>query len=133
MRYDAFMSYSHVNDRGLATSLQRVIQTLGNPWYRIRSTRVFRDETSLTASPALWPTIVQAMEQSTFLLLIASTDAARSEWVSKEVEWWLAHKSTDTLLIVLSEGDLSWDDSQGNFSASASDALPPVLFGRLPS
>jgi WD40 repeat protein len=127
MKYDAFISYSHAKDRLLARSLQRVIQTLGKPWYRVRTARVFRDETSLTATPELWPTIVEALENSQFLLLIASREAAKSRWVSQEVEWWLANKSTKTLLIILSEGNLRWDISRGDF-ATSSDALPPILF-----
>lgn len=133
MKYEAFISYSHKNDRLLAKSLQRVIQTLGKPWHLIRTARIFRDETSLSATPELWPTIKEALNNSSFLLLIASREAAESEWVSKEVEWWLANKGTNTLLIVLSEGTLQWNNSLGDFEKSASEALPPALFNRFQS
>ena len=53
--YDAFISYSHVKDKPVASALQSVIQRLGKPWYRRRVLRLFRDDTSLSASPALWP------------------------------------------------------------------------------
>ncbi|WP_447802805.1 toll/interleukin-1 receptor domain-containing protein [Pseudomonas serbica] len=133
MKYEAFISYSHKNDRLLAKSLQRVIQTLGKPWHLVRTARIFRDETSLSATPELWPTIEEALNNSGFLLLIASREAAESKWVSKEVEWWLENKGTHTLLIILSDGTLQWNNSLGDFEKSASEALPPVLFNRFQS
>ena len=50
--YDAFISYSHAKDKPIAAALQSVIQRLGKPWYRRRGLRVFRDDTSLSATPA---------------------------------------------------------------------------------
>ncbi|MGJ8690790.1 MAG: toll/interleukin-1 receptor domain-containing protein [Gammaproteobacteria bacterium] len=129
MSYDAFISYSHANDRPIAKDLQNVIQTLGKPWYKVRSVRVFRDETSLTATPELWPSIVLALEQSRFLILIASPEAAQSPWVAKELEWWLANKRPETLLLALSEGTLEWDSVSGDFDREKSTALPSKLIG----
>jgi hypothetical protein len=51
--YDAFISYSHSKDKPIASALQTVIQKLGKPWYRRRVLRVFRDDTSLSATPHL--------------------------------------------------------------------------------
>src|SRR5438477_6368692 len=107
--YDAFISYSHAKDKPIAAALQSVVQRLGTKWYQRRALRVFRDDTSLSATPALWPSIERALSQSRFLILLASPEAAASPWVDKEVSCWLAHKSTDTLLIALTDGDLAWD------------------------
>src|ERR1041385_1289642 len=79
--YDAFISYSHASDRALAGSLQATLQRLGKPWYRRRALRLFRDDTSLSASPHLWPAIEEALQRSRFLILMASPDAANSAWV----------------------------------------------------
>src|SRR4029078_2404487 len=76
--YDAFISYSHARDKPLASALQSVIQTLGKPWYRRRSLRVLRDDTSLSATPHLWPSIEKALSESRYLILFASPEAARS-------------------------------------------------------
>jgi tetratricopeptide (TPR) repeat protein len=130
--YDAFVSYSHARDKPIAAALQSVVQTLGKPWYRRRALRVFRDDTSLSATPQLWPTIVQALDQSRFLILLASRDAAASLWVGKEVAYWLDTKGADTLLIALTDGDLAWDPAASDF-APGGGALPAVLTGRLPS
>src|SRR5437764_301817 len=103
--YDAFVSYSHVKDKPIAAALQSVIQTLGKPWYRRRALRVFRDDTGLSATPSLWPTLEQALAQSGYLILLASPEAAASPWVNKEIAYWLDHKSADTLLIAVSDRD----------------------------
>ena len=49
--YDAFISYSHAKDKPVAAALQSAVQKLGKPWYRQRALRVFRDDTSLSATP----------------------------------------------------------------------------------
>src|SRR5271163_4206195 len=86
--YDAFISYSHLKDKPIASALQSVIQTLGKAWYTRRSLRIFRDDTSLSATPHLWPTIETALGDSRFLILLASFESARSIWVSNS--WSLA-------------------------------------------
>src|SRR5258708_4858986 len=97
--YDAFISYSHAKDKPLAGALQSVVQKLGKPWYKRRALRIFRDDTSLAASPHLWPSIEQALNQSRYLIVLASPEFAASRWCAREVEFWLAHKGIDTLLI----------------------------------
>jgi hypothetical protein len=97
--YDAFISYSHAKDKAVATALQSFVQKLGKPWYRRRALQVFRDDTSLSATPHLWPSIEQAQGQSRFLILLASPEAAASRWVGQEVGYWLDHNSADTVLI----------------------------------
>ena len=62
--YDAFISYSHAKDKPIAAALQSVVQRLGKPWYRRRALRVFRDDTSLSATPELWPSIEQALDRA---------------------------------------------------------------------
>src|ERR1700686_361087 len=89
--YDAFISYSHAKDKALAAALQSAMQRLGKPWYRRRALRLFRDDTSLSASPHLWPSIEKALGQSRFLILMASPEAAASRWVNQELAWWLDH------------------------------------------
>src|SRR5215813_14927607 len=113
--YDAFISYSHAKDKRIDAALQSTIQRLGKPWYRRRVLRLFRDDTSLSATPGLWPAIEQALANSRFLILLASPEAAASPWVTKEVSYWLEHKGAETLLIGVTEGQLAWDNSSGDF------------------
>src|SRR5258707_12966279 len=99
--YDAFISYSHAKDKPIAAALQSVVQKLGKPWYWRRALRVFRDDTSLSATPHLWPTIEQALGESRFLILLASPEAAASPWVNKEIAYSLEAKNADNLVIAV--------------------------------
>jgi len=123
--YDAFISYSHALDGALAPALQTGLERFAKPWYRPRALRVFRDNANLAANPGLWSSIEKALSSSAWLVLMASPEAARSPWVNREVEWWLANKSPQRLLVVLTEGEFAWDDEPGHSEAAA--ALPPAL------
>jgi tetratricopeptide (TPR) repeat protein len=125
--YDAFISYSHAKDKPVAAALQSVIQKLGKAWHQRRALRVFRDDTSLSATPHLWPSIEQALGASRFLILLASPEAAASKWVGREVECWLAHKGVNTLLIALTAGALAWHETGGDFRWTEATPLPPIL------
>jgi WD40 repeat protein len=127
MLYKAFISYSHAADGKLAPTLQKALQRFAKPWYRIRAFRVFRDTTNLSAAPELWPEIEKALGESEYLLFLASPEAAGSKWVRKEQAYWRQKKDTSKLLIVLTSGDIVWDDANGDFDWGRTSALPDVL------
>src|SRR5690242_3110700 len=106
--HDAFISYSQRADKQIARAIRSVIQNIGKPWWTLRSLNVYLDSSSLSANPDLWGTIEEALEDSRYLILLASPEAAASRWVDKEVSWWLKHKSTDTLLLAVTGGALDW-------------------------
>jgi hypothetical protein len=112
LRYNAFISYSHFVDNKFAVALQNGIQRFATPWNPlrrlnpVRSLRIFRDETSLAANPALWQSIEQALSQSEWLILLASADAARSPWIEKEIDFWCSHKPINRILIVLTNDEI---------------------------
>ncbi len=145
-RYDAFISYSHAADARLASALQIHLTAFAKPWYRWRAANVFHDETSLSASPELWPDLTSKLQDSAYLILLASTTSAESKWVQKELCYWISGGACETpealtpelivpdrvqrILIVLTEGTIVWDDSaaeRGNFDWSKTTALPKVL------
>ncbi len=129
MAYDAFISYSHAADSELGAALQRALHRLARPWYRLRALHVFRDKTSLAASPALWPSILAALSHSSYFLLLASPAAARSLWVRREVEWWRQNKALDHFLIAITDGELAWDPKTSDFDWTRTDCLPRELEG----
>ncbi len=133
MPYDAFLSYSHAADDALAPALQSALHRLARPWNRIRALHVFRDKTSLAASPELWPSIVTALAASEHFLLMASPAAAASRWVQREIAWWLDNRLPQKMLILLTDGELVWDEAAGDFDWSRSNALPASLRGRFAS
>ena len=126
-RYKAFISYSHSADNRLAPALRTALHGFAKPWYRLRTVRVFRDETGLAITPALWPSIEAALLDSEYFLLLASPDAAASEWVQREVACWLDRRSADHLLIVLTGGEIRWNDAAHDFNWNGTDALPRRL------
>ena len=127
MTYNAFISYSHAADGRLAPALQSALQQFAKPWYKLRALRVFRDQTNLSANPGLWTTIEQALGDSQYFILLASPQAARSKWVHREVAYWLTNRSANQLFIVLTDGDVVWNDSGGDFDWAKTTALPENL------
>lgn len=91
---------------------------------------VFRDETSLSASPELWSAVEEALSRARYFVLLASPDAAASHWVDQEVRWWREHRGNDTVLIALTHGELRWDERSGDFDSAA--PIPPGLRGWFP-
>lgn len=129
MRYDGFISYSHAADGRLAPALQSALHRLARPWYRLRALHLFRDVTDLSATPALWPRIEEALRDSAALIFLASPEAARSKWVRLEIETWRAKDPTLPVFIVLTDGEIAWNAEGGDFDYEASTALPDVLRG----
>jgi WD40 repeat protein len=126
-RYEAFISYSHALDGKLAPALQTECERFGKPWYRPRARRLFRDNANLSAQPHLWDAIESALSSSRWFVLLASPAAAGSHWVGKEVDWWLANRSADRILIVLTDGSLPWGSDPPPTDDPSSSALPPAL------
>ena len=126
-RYDAFVSYSHGQDQALAQALQSELQRFACPWYRPRALRIFRDQTNMSASPGLWPSIELALEQSSWFILMASPASAKSHWVQEEVQWWLTHRGPGQILIALTLGEINWAGE--DFDWSRTNAIPAQLSG----
>ncbi|MDR7304197.1 TIR domain-containing protein [Haloactinomyces albus] len=129
--YDAFISYSHALDGKLAPTIQQELERFAKPWYRMRALRVFRDNVSLSASPGLWSSIESALAGSTWLVLMASPEAAQSPWVNHEVSWWLANRSPRRILLVVTSGEFVWDEQGRDVDRDLSTAVPPALHGAL--
>ncbi len=122
--YDGFISYSHAADELLAPRLQAGLQRFAKPWWKRRALRIFRDEAALAANPHLWGSIIEAMGDSDWLVLLLSPKAAASEWVNREVEWWLEHQNPGRIIPVVTDGEFAWGDRDLD-----GDAVPPALRG----
>jgi len=128
MAYDGFISYSHAADGRLAPALERGLQRLAKPWNSRRALRIFRDDTGLSTNPHLWSSIEKALDESEWFVLLASEEAAHSEWVNREITQWLATKAVDHILPVVTDGTWEWDSNGGDFTVSSS-AVPEALRG----
>src|SRR5688572_19848238 len=123
MRYKAFISYSHAADGKLAPAIQRALHRIAKPWYRLRTMRVFRDQTNLATSPGLWTSIESALKDAEFFVYLASPTAAQSPWVQKEVAWWVQNRSYQSFLIILTEGEIAWDNAQQDLDWAMTTAM----------
>jgi WD40 repeat protein len=130
MLYKAFISYSHHGtDFAFAVALEAALQRFAAPSNGQPNIRIFRDATNLSATPELWPTIQHALENSEFLLLIASDESAKSKWVNQEIAHWRARGQPGHLLLALTTGTILWDNDRSDFDFVRSTALPPSISG----
>jgi WD40 repeat protein len=132
MAYNAFISYSHTADGTLAAALQSALHSFARPWYKLRALHIFRDQTNLAVNPALWSSIRDALDQSSFFILLASPEAAASPWVAKEAEYWIGKNGPSHVLIVLTGGTLRWDHASASFTSERTTALPASLLRAFP-
>ena len=134
-RDHAFISYSHAADGQLAPALRNGLQRFAAPWrvFRwrnpVRALRIFQDQASLSANPALWPTIENALGSAEWLILLASPEAAQSPWVVKAIDFWCRNKRPERLLIGQTDGDIAWDHDKKDFDWNKTTALPRLLSG----
>ena len=94
--YYAFLSYSH-KDQDFAEWLHKELeefrvprslagQLTTNGVIPSRLTPIFRDRHELAAADDLGEEITEALSSSRFLIVLCSTDAAKSRWTNAEIE-----------------------------------------------
>jgi len=128
MKYNAFISYSHQNSI-LAECLEKALEKFAKPTFKRRALEIFRDSNDLSASPDLWGKIEEGLNESEYFIFLASPAAAQSRWCKKEVDHWLNTKSIDQFLVVITDGDLVWDEGAADFDWTKTTALPENLSG----
>ena len=129
MNYDVFISYSHGGDDLLSERVQEGLTKFAKPWYRRRALNVFRDRTALSANPGLWTSIAEAIDNSRYFLALASPDAAASVWCGREVEHWRSKHGSEGLLVLLTDGEILWDEGTNDFNWAATTALGAAFAG----
>jgi hypothetical protein len=127
------MSYSHALDGVLAPAVQKCLHQLARPWNRPRALRVFRDKTNLPLTDDLWMEIESALAQSRYFILLASPPAAESRWVARELAWWKEHHGPSRILVVLTDGEIVWDDGRADFDWHRTTALPGQMAAWFPA
>ena len=144
-RFDAFISSSRRVDSSVAQALKRELQRFAKPWFRRSTANVFLDDTNLAVDPHLWLALRQQIDVASFFILFASAEAAQSDWVATELVWWLSAGRCDDpkvfrqeqvdrgrvarTMLVLTDGDVRWDDERGDFDWAMTTALPKVVSG----
>lgn len=105
--YKAFLSYSH-KDRKQAERLQRRLERYKIPKSLRKGKRglgtIFRDRDELSAASVLDASIQAALKTSENLIVLCSPDAAKSEWVDKEIAFFKSLGRGDRIFTVFLSG-----------------------------
>jgi len=130
----AFMSYSHVRDSALVPAIRHAILIVAKPLTEIRVRYALLDRTDLKeqgASQSELETALGALVgRSKFFVLLASREAAVSDWVAFEINSFLAKNSSRQLLIALTDGKIVWNPAMRDFDWHKTNALPRCLSGK---
>lgn len=112
IKYDAFISYKHEKtDIFVAEQLQKLLEHYKIPRKIQKSSgkkqinRIFRDTEELSVAPDLTEKIQDALLHSEFLILICSPESLQSEWVKKELDFFLQTHDKNNVLAVLVKGE----------------------------
>ncbi len=139
--YDVFFSYSTEPDyyfvREIETFIESFhrVQTLAKDGLRPLQACVdgsdFRLPTSrdwqrwglsdIDRKNAVWQVIEENLSKSKYLLVFGSAAAATSEWVDREVQWFVENRGTDNILLAISETNQAQIDPSHIFPRSVVD------------
>lgn len=115
-KYDAFISYTHADlDKFVAENLHKELEKFHlpkalakkRPGRKNRIERVFRDIEELPSTSDMNDTIMAALQDSEYLIVICSPRLRNSVWCKKEVETFLALRGHENIMAVLVEGEPS--------------------------
>ena len=123
-KFNSFISYSRAADNRLAPEIKSALQGFAKPWYKQKAISVFCDQTNLTANPDLWSSIEQNLGLSEFFIYLASPNASQSKWVRKEIDFFYKKRSANNIIIVLTDGDIVWDDERNDFNWQLTNSIP---------
>ena len=107
----AFISYSHT-DKKAAEELQNVLDDFQlsdalKEKYPDRPEvlrEIFRDDTGLPAGSNLTKEIQKQLDQSNYLIVICSPNAAKSEWVNKEIDYFKTYRDSTHIIPFIIDG-----------------------------
>jgi len=114
LKYDAFISYRHTElDKFVAENLHKQLEAFRLPksiakkriGEKTKIERVFRDKEELPLTSNLEDPIVQALENSEWLIVICSPRLRESMWCKKEIETFVKLRGRERVLAVLIEGE----------------------------
>ena len=132
MKYRAFISYKHASSSGFAERLELAIKAYAKPIWQPPAA-IFRDEKYLRPGANLPQMIKEALEQSDFLIYLASPEAALSPWVMDELSQWCAVPArVGKLIVALTRGTIALNAEMKTIDWQKTDALPQLLRPMMP-
>lgn len=127
MKFNAFISYSHAADGKMASALQHALIRYAIPWYKRSKLNIFVDESDLSVTPHLWDNIEKSLSEAEYLIYMASVESRQSKWVNKELDYWINHKPINKLIIVVTDGEVVWDNKSKIFVQNEQSCIPELL------
>lgn len=115
-KYDAFISYRHLEpDAYVAGTIHKLLESYQLPGKLVKSNgeklkrrkinKVFRDAEELPLTNNLSDTIMEALKDSEYLIVICSPKLSESLWCKKEIDTFLALRGPEYVLTVLADGE----------------------------
>lgn len=111
-KYDAFISYRHLEpDSFVAESVHKMLESYKIPKNlqktlgRKKIGRVFRDREELPITDSLNDQIIDALDQSEYLIVICSPRLEESKWCKREIETFVSKRGKEKVLLVLADGE----------------------------
>ena len=125
--FDVFISYSHDPSRTLAFALHDSLEKLSRNWYSFRALNVFLDRSSLGPTMRLEKELESIVSRSEWLVCICSENAAKSDPVTKELNWYIERNGVEKLILIVDDGVICWDREAKSFSQTTTNIPNEVL------
>lgn len=127
MKHDTYISYSPV-DKELAVALESALNQVNKSSLGFGANRVFADHRGIDASFEPAPHDVRdALKRAKYFILLASPEAQHSKFVEHELKLWLADHPIENLVIVVTEGEITFDASSGEPQYTPLSPIPEIL------
>lgn len=131
-KYKAFISYKHDKRSNFSEDLEYALKMHGKPAWT-QPYRVFRDEKYLVTGKPIGEQIRKALNESEYLVYLASPAAAASEWVQDELSQWIEDgPGAERLILAVTDGEIALNpNDKESLDLQRTNILPTHLAVKL--
>lgn len=130
--YAAFISYRHQPlDMKVADKVHEMIERYVIPKELRKDSKkhldiAFRDQEELPLTSDLTGSIYEALDHSQFLVVICTPETPKSQWVAREIEYFINRHSRDRVLTVLAAGTMDESVPKAITTIYGADGVTPI-------